>query len=89
MVRAYAVNTHAGLFVDANYDRISIVTNLQAGGQGERFADKKVSFFAIYDGHGGAGCAEFLRDNLHFHLARDENFPGDIRNALVSSLRKV
>jgi protein phosphatase 2C family protein 2/3 len=68
-VRAYAVNTHAGLFVDTNYDRISIVTNLQAGGSAEKNA--KVSFFAVYDGHNGAGCAEFLRDNLHFFLARD------------------
>ena len=23
------------------------------------------SFFAIYDGHGGAKCADYLRDNLH------------------------
>ena len=23
------------------------------------------SFFAIYDGHGGDKCAEYLRDNLH------------------------
>ena len=25
----------------------------------------KCSFFGIYDGHGGALCADFLRDNLH------------------------
>jgi serine/threonine protein phosphatase PrpC len=23
------------------------------------------SFFAIYDGHGGSKCADFLRDHLH------------------------
>ena len=26
------------------------------------------SFFAIYDGHGGSNCAEFLRDNLHYFV---------------------
>ncbi len=25
----------------------------------------KCSFFGLYDGHGGVGCADFLRDNLH------------------------
>ena len=25
----------------------------------------KTSFFGIYDGHGGEGCSEYLRDNLH------------------------
>jgi serine/threonine protein phosphatase PrpC len=25
----------------------------------------KCSFFAVYDGHGGHKCADFLRDNLH------------------------
>jgi protein phosphatase 2C family protein 2/3 len=23
------------------------------------------SFFGVYDGHGGSGCADYLRDNLH------------------------
>ena len=23
------------------------------------------SFFAIYDGHGGSKCADYLRENLH------------------------
>lgn len=27
-----------------------------------------ISFFGIYDGHGGAGCADFLKENLHNYL---------------------
>lgn len=27
------------------------------------------SFFAVYDGHGGASCADFLRDNLHQYVS--------------------
>ena len=27
------------------------------------------SFFAVYDGHGGAHCADFLRDNLHQYVS--------------------
>lgn len=28
----------------------------------------KCSYFAIYDGHGGSACADFLRDNLHLFV---------------------
>lgn len=28
----------------------------------------KCSFFGIYDGHGGAACADYLRDNLHHNV---------------------
>ena len=35
----------------------------------------KCSFFAIYDGHGGSSCADFLRDNLHQYIIKDSNFP--------------
>ena len=24
-----------------------------------------VTYYAVFDGHGGADCAQFLRDNLH------------------------
>lgn len=40
------------------------------------------SFFAIYDGHGGHTCAEFLRDNLHYYIIREENFPSNVKLAI-------
>ncbi len=27
-----------------------------------------VTYYAVFDGHGGADCAQFLRDNLHIEL---------------------
>ncbi|CAM9289852.1 unnamed protein product, partial [Heterosigma akashiwo] len=34
--------------------------------------DRKIqrSFFAVYDGHGGAGCSTYLANSLHLDLAR-------------------
>lgn len=40
------------------------------------------SFFGVYDGHGGAKCADFLRDNLHQFVIRENSFPSDPANAL-------
>jgi len=54
-VRAYAANTRASTFTDINCDRLSIVTNLQPIGKAS--PNMQISFFAIYDGHNGAGCA--------------------------------
>ena len=35
----------------------------------------QVSFFGVFDGHGGASCADYLRDNLHNYVVQNENFP--------------
>ena len=29
---------------------------------------KDVSIFGVFDGHGGAACADYLRDNLHNYV---------------------
>jgi serine/threonine protein phosphatase PrpC len=54
-----------------NEDRISIVLDLKKPGAPADFDSEgsKVQYFAIFDGHGGHGCAEFLRDNLHNIIA--------------------
>ncbi|GAA6034720.1 hypothetical protein JCM8097_001137 [Rhodosporidiobolus ruineniae] len=35
---------------------------------------KKVSFFAVYDGHGGSTVAKFAGDTVHHRLAANEHF---------------
>jgi protein phosphatase PTC2/3 len=42
----------------------------------------KCSFFAIYDGHGGNLCADFLRDNLHDYIIKDPSFPKNPKEAI-------
>lgn len=29
----------------------------------------------MYDGHGGAGCADYLRNELHHKIIENANFP--------------
>ena len=47
--------------------------------------DPKISYFAIYDGHGGEKCCTFLKENLHNYIFNSEHFPLNtieaIRNA--------
>jgi len=37
----------------------------------------------VFDGHGGHGCAEFLRDHLHNIIASQSSFPLDPEQALM------
>ena len=82
---AYGANTHNGLVRNYNEDRISIVLDLKKPGiqpNSSKQPKFQIQFFAIFDGHGGQGCAEFLRDNLHNLIASQPEFPNDLEGAL-------
>lgn len=50
---------------------------------GKSAPDDKVSFFAVYDGHGGSKAAIFAGQNLHNIVARQAAFEkGDYEQAL-------
>ena len=49
----------------------------------------KWSFFGIYDGHGGAKCAEFLRDYLHQFVIRDPHFPKHPKQAIINGFEQA
>ena len=75
VVRAYAANTNQGLVRSYNEDRVSIILNTVKPLDRKNETWPKCSFFGVYDGHGGPVCAEFLRDNLHQFVIREESFP--------------
>lgn len=69
VVAGYAANTHDGLVRNYNEDRVSIILNIMRPSSLPSQADwPNCSFFGVYDGHGGARCADFLRDNLHQYV---------------------
>jgi len=70
IVKAYAANTHQGLVRNYNEDRVAIILNIMKPPNKKDVVWPLCSFFAIYDGHGGTKCAEFLRDNLHHYVRK-------------------
>jgi len=93
LVLSYAANTHNGTSRNYNEDRISIVLDLKKPGSkpDEPLAPgiKQASFFAVFDGHGGHGCAEFLRDNLHNIIANQASFPSNPEKALTQGFKEA
>jgi protein phosphatase 2C family protein 2/3 len=68
IIVSYAANTHQGIQRNYNEDRVSIILNMtkppkKKMKEGENWP--KCSYFAVYDGHGGNQCADFLKDHLH------------------------
>ena len=52
--------------------------------------DPELAFFAIYDGHGGTGVANYLKDHLHeFILDQPEYKDGNMQDAIVNAFLKV
>ena len=49
----------------------------------------KISYFAIFDGHGGEECSEFLKNNFLNCLVENTNFPFDIKLCLIETAKKI
>jgi len=68
-------------------DAHTAVLDLQAGVEGKQnnltAPDKRLSFFGVYDGHGGEKVALFAGENIHKIVAKQDAFSrGDVEQAL-------
>ena len=83
-IKSFAVNSYNGLIRNYNEDKVSIILTVNCP---KNFKGKywpKISFIAIYDGHGGNLCSDYLRDNLHNYIIKNDNFPFDIEKSLLT-----
>lgn len=84
-VKAYAACTNHGLVRSYNEDRVSIILNItqQSSTSAPAEAWPKCSFFAVYDGHGGSACADFLKDHLHQFIVKSRHYPFNPKEAIL------
>mgnify|MGYP000899852545 CR=1 FL=1 len=69
IVKAFGANTNNGIVRTYNEDKVSIILNIIKPATLDSEQWPKCSFFGVYDGHGGAACADFLRDNLYRYVS--------------------
>jgi hypothetical protein len=74
---AYAYNSYNGKVRNYNEDTTKTVVNYQK----KIIVNNKVispciSYFGVFDGHGGKACSAFLRDKLDEFLFNSKYFPG-------------
>ena len=53
IIKSYGVNTYQGIVRNYNEDSVSIIINMSKPSEYHKKFWPKISFFAIYDGHGG------------------------------------
>ena len=76
---AYGVNSYHGIFKKNNEDRTKVIldsklTKTINNSKGKPIIPN-ISYFAIYDGHGGNKCSDFLQEKLHTILFNSTKFP--------------
>ena len=83
-IHAYGANTYKGIVRNYNEDCVHITINSTKPKTHPNTNQwpSSVSFFAVFDGHGGQSCSEFLRDNLFKYICHNEHFPLDIDEAI-------
>ena len=79
LISGYGANSYNGIVRNYNEDKIKVIVDYKL--EKEVISPKgikvnpKISYFAIYDGHGGNQCSNFLQEKLHSFLFNSEYFP--------------
>ena len=89
LIKAYSANTCHGIIRNYNEDRVSIIINMTNPNCDDNKKWPKISYFGIFDGHGGNKCAEYLRDNLLNLIIENKNFPSNINLSIREALKKA
>ena len=88
-LKSFSHNTYQGLFKDYNEDRVSVNSLVKKPSSSKIKSWPKISYFAIFDGHGGEECSEFLKNNYLNYLIEDKNFPFDIKISMIETCQKI
>ena len=86
----YASNINKGIIRSYNEDRIVSILNLSLSKNKileENASWLLVSFFAIFDGHGGNSVSEWLAENLHNYIINQSSFPLNPRDAILQGFK--
>ena len=78
-IKSISYNSYQGLIKDENEDKISINPLIKKPNNSKYRVWPKMSYFAIFDGHGGQLCSSFLKKNFLNYLIEDKHFPNDIK----------
>ena len=88
-IKSYSYNSYHGLVKKENEDRIFVSTSVKKPNNKKNQNWPKISFFGIFDGHGGETCSSYLKHNFLNFLIEDKNFPNDIKESILNTVEKI
>ena len=89
---AYGANSYYGIARDHNEDRLKIILEhniSKSFPSNGKTISQNISYFAIYDGHGGNKCVNFIQENLHNYLFQSEFFPSNPLKSINDAFEKA
>ena len=87
-IKCFAVNTYKGLMKTSNEDKVSIILSVCKPKNYNGYWPK-CSFLALFDGKFGKNCCTFLRDELHNYIIKNNYFPNDPKNAILTGFKNA
>jgi hypothetical protein len=89
VIAGYGGNSYNGRIRKSNEDKIKIIPiyklTKEVKNKNGDIINPKISYFAIYDGHGGNKCSIFLQENLHEFILTSDYFPLNTIQAIKSA----
>ena len=90
LINSYGANTNQGIDRNYNDDRVKIMINMnRPSNYNNKSPWPLISYFAIFDGHNGEHCAEFLRKNLLQYIITNPHFPNNIEKSIKEGFLKA
>lgn len=88
-IKAFAAHTYQGLNIDRNYNKILVILKVS---QPERKLDQEwpcCSIFGLFDGMDGDKCSEYLKNELHQYIMKENMFPRAMDKAMIEGYEKA
>ena len=85
-ISGYGANSYNGISKKYNEDKVKVIYNHQKNFEiNGKLYNTHISYFGVFDGHGGEKCSDFLLKHLHNILFSQPEFPQNI----IESVRKT
>ena len=88
VIKSFGINSFTGFYKKHNEDRVSVVLNIPRPKSSNKPWPHHLSYFALFDGHSGNECCDFLINNFHKFLIKSTHFPEDIVQSLKDAVEK-
>ena len=92
-ISGYGANSYNGIAKNYNEDRIKVILNYKLNKTNQstkgNITSPNISYFGLYDGHGGNKCSNFLQEKLHTFLFNSDYFPLYTLQAIYEAYSKA
>ena len=87
-ISGYGFNSYSGTVKGYNEDTIKVILNYPKDLiVNNKKTSPHISYFGIFDGHGGDACSNFLKDNLDSFIFNSKYFPANPIQAIKDAFK--